>query len=66
MTPSSPELTLLGSLLSFLRDGGIIGCLLLFILGLLKQWWVLGWQYSEMKDLAFRGTEVAERVVDKL
>lgn len=62
--PTSPEVSLIGSLLTLLRDGGVIACLLLFIVGLIRRWWVLGWQYEEMRSLAFRGTDIAEKAAD--
>ena len=54
----------LQGILAFLREAGILGCLLLFIVGLMRRWWVLGWQYDEMREVAFRGTTIAEKAAE--
>jgi hypothetical protein len=53
-----------------LKDGGTLFALFLFSVGGLRQWWVWGWQYREMrierdqwKALALSGTLLASRAV---
>lgn len=59
------------TLLQYLRDGGIIGLLLLAFVGGFKRWWVFGWHYDavcrerdEWKQLALRGTVIAGQAVE--
>ena len=54
--------------ISWIRDGGIIGLLVLIVLGSVRQWWVPGWHYrqtlqerDEWRNLAMRGTEHTEK-----
>lgn len=61
----------LAQVLSTLRDAGVIGLLVMIILGGYKKWWVWGYLYEEAKkeadewkEIALKGTELADRMVD--
>lgn len=50
---------------------GAVFALCVFVWGLHKQWFVIGWQYRDMKDdrdrwreIALTGTKLAHRAVD--
>jgi hypothetical protein len=38
----------LGDVISWIRDGGVIVCLVLVLYGALNEWWVTGRQYRRM------------------
>jgi hypothetical protein len=66
------------SIYQIVRDGGLIGCLIFFIYGGWKQWWVWGYtltrerllvdemraEREEWKRLALKSTAIADRAVD--
>lgn len=59
----------LQTLLGLLKDGGTLAVLLLIIVSGAKEWWVWGYIYKakcreveEWKELALRGTNLADRV----
>lgn len=60
-----------GTITNIVQSGGVVGLLVLFMVGLVKRWWVVGWAYDdcrrerdEWKELALTGTRAAERAVD--
>lgn len=57
------------SVFDYIQWGGIVAMLLLFVLGLQKKWWVMGWQYKAIEEsnvkwmeLALRSTNLAESI----
>jgi hypothetical protein len=59
--------------LQFVRDGGVIGLLIVIVIGNLRQWWVPNWVYQdavrdrdEWKQLALSGTAIAEKSANAL
>jgi hypothetical protein len=51
---------------------GIVGILIGFIVGLVRQWWVMGWQYNALAaenkrlwDLLQSGQDVAQKALEK-
>lgn len=55
------------SVFDYIQWAGIVGLLLLFVLGLYRKWWVMGWQYKAIEEsnvkwmeLAIRSTNLAE------
>lgn len=61
----------LGDIIKTIGDLGVMGLLVVLMYGGIKRWWVYGWQYSEMvadrdqwKEMALRGTELAERATN--
>jgi len=59
------------SLFDYIQWGGIVTLLLLFVFGLFKKWWVMGWQYKAIEEsnvrwmeLALRSTNLAESVTE--
>lgn len=61
----------LSEAIDFISQIGVVGILLLFITGLLKEWWVMGVRYREKatentqwKDIALRWLAVQEKLVE--
>jgi uncharacterized membrane protein len=66
LADTAPTVT---DVLGWVRDGGVIGILVFFIVGFWRQWWVMGWQWEacqrdrdEWRQMALRGTDLAERL----
>lgn len=56
---------------TWLQQAGLLGGLIVFIIGLHKEWWIMGSQYRRQttelefyKKLAERGTSLAESATD--
>lgn len=52
-------------LLKAVSDAGVIGLLVVFVVGIVRRWWVPGWLYREKeaecnvwKELALQGTRL--------
>lgn len=59
------------ALYTLLRDGGALGLVVLLIIGGMRGWYVWGWhlretqaECQEWKQIALRGTEIADRSLD--
>jgi hypothetical protein len=57
-----------GSVVDLVQSGGMVTLLIVILLGGVKKWWVVGWQYQREVDradkwerLALEGTDLAER-----
>lgn len=60
----------LTDLVAVVRDGGVLGLLIVIIFGGMRQWYVWGWQYRELlkdknewKELAMLGSGLADKAV---
>jgi len=60
-----------GGTLQFVRDGGIIGILVVIVIGAIRGWWYtrgyvdeLRRDRDEWKQIALSGTRIAERVAE--
>lgn len=58
-------------LITFLRDGGLLAAMLLFVFGIQRGWWVTDREYRRLRDerdtwkhLALTGTTLAGRAVE--
>lgn len=54
------------AMVAFLRDAGLVGASILFILGLISRKIVLGWQYDEERKRADREQDRADRAEELL
>jgi len=59
------------SLYGLIQTGGVVGVLLIIIVGFVKRWWVLGWQYKAIEEsnakwmeLALRSTNLSQSIAD--
>ena len=43
----------------FIQTGGVIAILILVIVGFVKKWWVMGWQYKAVEESNARWMELA-------
>ena len=58
------SVTELNALATFLQSFGAPGALILFVVGLQREWWVMGSQHREVKDELERVTGLYQRSID--
>jgi hypothetical protein len=54
-------------ILDVVNGAGVVGLFVIFFVGLMRKWWVMGWTYNEAiererewRELALTGTKLAE------